>query len=267
VKITCPNCHFSKEIPEERISPGAKWATCPQCKSRFQFRKTTPIKMVDPSELLKPRSTSSLIGGRTKRHVILSPWERRSDVGFWPGVSQTLKAVLFSPKGFFKYTAVDGGVKEPLAFGLLVGSLGMMFEVFWQFLFVGEDIEIFGDTLFGPHVMTGVFLAIMVFCPIFIFFAILLTSLFTHMLLMMVGGGGNGFEATFRVNALCQAAQVWGVIPFIGGLIGTFWFIIAQFIGLKEIHDTSYLRVAIAFMIPLFFILILVVMALAAGLI
>ncbi len=253
VKIVCPNCNFSKEIPEERISPRVKWATCPQCKNRFQFRKTVPVVDSGPTET----------GDGAKRHGILSPWERRSDIGFWRGVSQTLKAVLFSPADFFKHTAVDGGVKEPLAFGLLTGSLGMMFEVFWQFLFKGENIGIFTDTLFGPFAMTGAFLGIMAFCPLFIFFAILLTSLITHVLLMVVRGGGNGFEATFRVTSLCQVTQVWGVIPFIGGLIGAFWFFVAQVIGLKEIHDTSYLRVAMALMIPLFFILLLLVMALA----
>jgi hypothetical protein len=275
VKIVCPNCNFSKEIPEERIPPGVKWVTCPQCKNRFQFREAVPV--VDPSTVLKlpfaeAQGSRRADSGPTerengaKRHGILSPWERRSDIGFWRGASQTLKAVLFSPTEFFKNTAVDGGVKEPLAFGLLTGSLGMMFEVFWQFLFMGENFGIFTDTLFGPYAMTGAFLGIMAFCPFFILFAILLTSVITHVLLMVVGGGGNGFEATFRVSSLCQAAQVWGVIPFIGGWIGAFWFFVAQVIGLKEIHDTSYLRVALALMIPLFFILLLLVMAVALGL-
>jgi hypothetical protein len=255
VKIICPNCNFSKEIPEGRISPRAEWATCPQCKNRFQFRKTTLVVTADAG----PTQT----GNETKRHGILSPWERRSEIGFWPGVSQTLKAVLFSPTDFFKHTAVGGGLKEPLAFGLLIGSLGMMFEVFWQVLFMGENIGIFADALFGPYAMTAAFLGIVAFCPLFIFFAILLTSLITHALLMVVRGGGNGFEASFKVSSLCQAAQAWGVIPFIGGLIGAFWFFVTQLIGLKEIHDTTYLRVAMALMMPLFFILLLLAVAMA----
>jgi hypothetical protein len=255
VKIVCPNCNFSKDIPEERISPTVKWATCPRCKNRFQLRKTVPVAVIDTG----PTET----GDGAERHRVLSPWERRSDIGFWPGVSQTLKAVLLSPTDFFKHAAVDGGFKEPLAFGLLIGSLGMMFEVFWKFLFVGEDIGIFADTLLGPYAMAGAFLGLMAFCPLFIFFAILLTSLITHVLLIVVRGGGSGFEATFRVTSLCQAAQVWGVIPFIGGWVGAIWFFAAQIIGLKEIHETSYLRVAIALMIPLFFILLLLGMAVA----
>ncbi|OPX37866.1 MAG: hypothetical protein B1H13_12185 [Desulfobacteraceae bacterium 4484_190.3] len=68
----------------------------------------------------------------------------------------------------------------------------------------------------------------------------------------MVRGANNGFEATFRVVSYSQAAQIVGVIPFLGGWIGGVWQLIVQIIGLREIHETSYLRVILAFVIPLF---------------
>jgi hypothetical protein len=259
VKIVCPNCNFSKEILEERIPPAVKWATCPQCKNRFQFRNAVALSVVD--------SGPAESGVQAQRDRILSAWERRSDIGLWGGVSQTLKAVLFSPTHFFKHTAVEGGLKEPLAFGLLTGSLGMMFEIFWQFLFVfvGKGLTVFADTLFGPYAMIGAFLGAMALCPFLTFFAILMTTLITHVLLILVRGGRNGFEATFRVTSFCQAAQVWGVVPIIGGLIGAFWFFTTQVIGLREMHEISYLRVALALMIPLVFILLLLVLLLVQG--
>jgi hypothetical protein len=257
VKIVCPSCNFSKEIPEERISPAVKWAICPQCRNRFQFRNAEPLAVVAPG----PPET----GVQTKRDRILSPWERRSDIGLLGGASQTLKAVLFSPTDFFKHTAVEGGLKEPLAFGLLTGSLGMMFEIFWKFLFLGEGRTVFGDTLFGPYAMIAAFLGAMAFCPLFTFFAILITSLIMHVLLIPVRGGTNGFEATFRVTSFCQATQVWGMVPIIGGLIWAFWFFAVQLIGLKEIHETSYLRVAVALITPLVFILLLLVLMMVKG--
>jgi hypothetical protein len=257
VKIVCPNCDFSKEIPEERISPSAQWATCPQCKNRFQFRNAVPLPVVDPG----PAET----GDRTEQDRTLSPWEMRSDIGLSAGISQTLKAVLFSPTDFFKHAAVEGGIREPLAFGLLTGSLGMMFEVFWQVLFTGESLAAFGETLLGPYAMMGAFLGAMALCPVFTFFAILMTSLIAHVLLIPVRGGRNGFEATFRVTSFCQAAQVWGVVPVVGGLIGALWFFAAQLIGLKEIHETSYLRVGMALTIPLVFILVLLVIIVVQG--
>jgi hypothetical protein len=155
---------------------------------------------------------------------------------------------------------VAGGVKEPLAFGLLTGSLGMMFEIFWHMLFMEEGIAVFADDLFGQYAIVGAFMGAMALCPVLVFFAILITSVIVHLLLIVVRGGGNGFQATFRVTSFCQATQVWAVIPFVGGLVGAFWFLIVQIIGLKEIHDTSFLRVAMALIFPLVFVLLLLVM-------
>jgi hypothetical protein len=60
------------------------------------------------------------------------------------------------------------------------------------------------------------------------------------------------------VVSYSQATQLLGLFPFIGGLIGFLWMIIVQIIGLKEIHETSYLKVIIAFLIPPALILLLV---------
>ena len=39
VEITCPNCRYSKQLAEDRIPPGVRWATCPRCKERFDFTR------------------------------------------------------------------------------------------------------------------------------------------------------------------------------------------------------------------------------------
>jgi hypothetical protein len=48
-----------------------------------------------------------------------------------------------------------------------------------------------------------------------------------------------------------QATQIWGVIPILGGFIGFLWILIVQIIGLREIHETSYLRVILALLIAI----------------
>ncbi|MBW1851567.1 MAG: YIP1 family protein, partial [Deltaproteobacteria bacterium] len=79
--------------------------------------------------------------------------------------------------------------------------------------------------------------------------------------LLLMGGANNGFEATFRVICYSQAAQVWGLIPFVGGWVSLIWQLIVQIIGLKEIHETSYLKVLFAFLIPVTIIVFLVITA------
>jgi hypothetical protein len=81
------------------------------------------------------------------------------------------------------------------------------------------------------------------------------TSGILHLCLLIVQAGNHGFEGTFRVVALSQATQILGVVPFIGGIVGAIWFIVVQIIGLREIHETSYLRVIIALILPLVLII------------
>jgi hypothetical protein len=82
-----------------------------------------------------------------------------------------------------------------------------------------------------------------------------------HLMLVVVRGGDSGFKATFRVVSYSQAAQAWGLIPFVGGWIGGVWQFIVQIIGLRQIHKTSYVKVVIAFAIPaaLVFLMIMAV--------
>ena len=91
---------------------------------------------------------------------------------------------------------------------------------------------------------------------------ICVTSLIVHLLLTVVGGARKGFEATFRAVCYSQATQFWALIPYVGGLIASLWLVVVQFIGIREIHEVSYTRVLIAFLIP---VVLVVAVLLAVG--
>ena len=57
--------------------------------------------------------------------------------------------------------------------------------------------------------------------------------------------------------AYSQATQLWGLIPFVGGWVGWIWRMVVQLIGLRAMHETTYLRLAAAFLIPLGVFLVL----------
>jgi hypothetical protein len=250
VELICPKCNFSKSIPKEKIPAGARWATCPQCKHRFSF--APPIGDVGPEQGEKEAGAE----GREERQA--PPWENRSELGLWQGIYQTFKAVLFSPERLFSTMTHRGGFTEPLAFGLLLGSIGSMFGFFWLFLMISGGLLAVGEQLMGRVSMSLVFFAIIIISPLFVVIAMFIGSAVLHLLLLIVRGGNNGFEATFRVVSYSQATQIWAVIPFIGGFIGGLWILIVQIVGLREIHETSYLRVILALLIPVAFILLLV---------
>lgn len=232
MEIICPKCHYSKRVAEDKIRPGVRWATCPRCHERFDFTQD-----LDPS-------------GRSPRARVLPPWERRAEVGTRRGILQTAKQVTFSPKAFFRHTAREGGLREPLAFGILFGSIGLMLELFWHFLLGEESLSSVNINFLGEYGAGAVFLAAAVLCPVAATAIICVTSLMVHFLLTVVRGGRKGFEATFRVVSYAQAAQGWTLIPYVGGLVATLWLMIVHLVGVREIHEVSYTRVIIAFLIP-----------------
>jgi hypothetical protein len=224
VEIVCPQCGYSKNVPEEKIPPGVRWANCPRCKNRFELLLQ---KTADSNE---------------------PPWERRSEIGFWNSVYNTYKKVLFSPRRFFGSMGSRAGMSEPLAFGLLSGAAGAMGGLFWPFLVMSGSIQSLSRF---DHIGMGLVLtAVLLSCIPYVLVVMVLTSLVLHGCLFLVSGGRNGYEATFRVVAYSQATQFLSIIPFIGGMAAFVWLIAIQIIGLREIHDTSYGRVVMAYLIP-----------------
>jgi len=240
VKIICPQCNYTKSIPLEKIPSGARWIKCPQCGNRFEYL----IKEEEERATEKRGAT---------------PWERRLELGVWKGIKQTIKSVLFSPKHMFSAMPVKDGWREPLAFGLLVGSISSMCAFFWEFLIAHSGfLQPFGN--FSNSLSSPIIFLIFIFLsPLLVSISIFISSLIIHFLLLLVRAGNNRYEATLRVMAYSQATRIWSILPFIGSLIGWIWRSIVQIIGLKEAHETSYLRIIFAFSIPIGLLLLIVV--------
>ena len=241
VEITCPQCNYTKSIPLEKIPPRARWIRCPNCGNRFEYLRRQEAAITE------------------KRHA--TPWERRSQLGLWESIKQTLKSVIFSPKNMFSAMPVTGGWREPLAFGLLVGSISSMVGFFWEFMIAtGGLVNPFGGlsiSLSSPII----FLSFIFLSPLLVTLNLFISSAVIHLLLLLVRGGKNRLEATFRVVAYSQATSVWSILPFIGSPIGWVWKSIVLIIGLREAHEISYLRIVAAFSIPLALLLLFVAVA------
>jgi len=149
------------------------------------------------------------------------------------------------------------GLSESLAFGLLSGGAGTMAGMLWPFLVMSDNLQ--SLTLFDHLGMGAVWTAALLFCIPYVLIVMILTSLILHACLFLVRGGQMGYEATFRVVAYSQATQFLSIIPFIGGMAAFVWLIAVQIIGLREIHQTTYWRVILAYLIP--FVLLLGIVA------
>ncbi len=260
VVLTCPYCNFSKKIPKEKIPGGARRAICPKCHQQFEFSRAEKTAesfagetgfQYDPGE-----STQDI---RDKLPEQNSPWEKRSELGLWKGILYTIKSSLFSPQAFFSKLKFRGGIKEPLAFAILMGSTGYMLSFFWQFLIASGGFLPIISSYFSQFAMGLIILFGMIVIPFFVVIGLFISSSVWHLLLLIVRGANNGFEATFKVVAYSQSTQIFSIVPFAGSLIGSIWRIIIQIIGLREIHKTSYLKVIVAFLIPVAFFIFLLV--------
>ena len=255
VTITCPYCNFSREIPEGKIPPGIKWATCPRCKHRFE------LSFQDSGFGFQGKQAAEEAAEEAASRRGPSPWEMRSDLGVWQGLFETFKGILFSPEKLFSTMTHEGGIKEPLAYGLLFGSIGCMLGVFWQFLMLTESLPSILPNVIGQINLGLGFLAVMIMTPFYILINMFVVSGILHLCLVIVGGARNGFEGTFRTVAFSQSVRVLGLVPIVGGLVAWVWQFIVQVIGLREIHETSYLRTIMAMLLPVAFMLIIILVA------
>jgi len=251
VELVCPFCGFSKKTSEQMIPERARWAICPRCRQKFEIsrsnRGTVPIAGEFPGdEGFRATAQESQTGSERNG----APWENRSGNGFVRAIYLTFKGVLFSPAAFFRRLTFNGGLREPLAFGLLVGAVGNMFGLFWPVIMISGGLFPFGAAVLGQVSAGLIFLILVVAVPVCVTLGMFIYSAILHLLLLVVRGGKNGFEATFRVVSYSQAAQVWELIPVIGSWIGGIWQLVIQVVGLREIHGVSYLRVIIAFLLP-----------------
>jgi hypothetical protein len=234
----CPHC--GKEIAEGQIF-------CQHCGAR----------LAEPAPVA---------GGREK-----TPWEDREARGFFSGLFTTVKDTLFRPSEFFRKMPVTGGLTDPLLYALIIGMAGLMFSYFWQILLQGamQDAMLPGmKAVAGQHMLRGIGMAVLAFLsPFLVILGLFILSGVLHLFLMMVKGARSGFEATFRVAAYGSSANLFLVIPFCGGLLAGVWAIVLTIIGLREAHETTGGKAAVAVFFPVVVCcgLILVAIALFMG--
>jgi hypothetical protein len=218
----CPQC--GKEIAEGQMF-------CPHCGARL-------------AEL------APVAGAREK-----TPWEDREARGFFGGLFTTVSNTLFRPSEFFRKMPVTGGLTDPLLYALIVGMIGLMFSYFWQILLQGA-IE---DTMFpgmkaiaGQHMLRGIGMAVLAFfSPFLVILWLFICSGVLHLFLMMVKGARSGFEATFRVVAYGSSTNLFLIIPFCGSIFAGVWAIVITIIGLREAHETTGGKAAVAVFFPI----------------
>jgi hypothetical protein len=225
----CPHC--GKEVADDQVF-------CQHCGARLS-EEAAPGAMLEGA---------TLGGGREK-----TPWEDREARGFFGGLFKTLNESLFRPSDFFKKMEVTDGLTDPLLFALIIGMVGLMSSYFWQIVLKSaiQGMVPGMQAAAGQSLFQGIGMTILAFLsPFLIILGLFISSGILHVFLMMVKGAKHGFEATFRVVAYGYSANIFLVIPFCGGLLAGVWAIILYIIGLREAHETTGGKAALAVFLP-----------------
>ncbi len=267
INITCPNCNFSKQVPSENIPANIKHAKCPRCSKTFEIQgmsepETPPENPLPQGPLSQetldqvvPPPLPDKITDISAEPVDMSEPPAPDEVGYFTGLWRIFTGVLFSPTEFFRGVR-ETELKDALIFGILTGSIGAMFNFFWQFYFQSQEFTYI--TKVFPEVSSNdLFLGLIICSPILVIINALIVTLAIHFFLFIIGGTSRGFEGTLKVMLYSNAVSVFSLFPYIGGIISFIWGITIIITGLREIHETSNGKALFSLLLPLFFLLIL----------
>ena len=186
------------------------------------------------------------------------PWERRDSLGFFNAFAQTVSMILTRPAEAFTVMRTEGGLGDPLIFGVIGGSIG---AIVWTL--VTAAIHSLGwaatlsqqssiDSMLGASVGGAMIFVRIILIPIFIALGMFIWAALVHVCLMMLGGANKPFEASFRALSYAYGATaLFCIVPCCGGVIALIWGLIADCIGISRAHETDTGRAAGAVLLPL----------------
>ena len=207
-----------------------------------------PTQTPTPPAMVAPPAGSTTAAPRSGL-----PWDERHSKGLFHGFIETLQMVLSKPGAAFTVMRREGGLGEPLLFGLIGGSFGFIVYLIYNLAFQSLGMFANRNNPLTHLIGAGIGGIVLIVCaPLFVLIGIFIGSVILHLCLLLLGGAKQSFETTFRV--VCFAGGSVNpllVIPFCGGLIVGVWKIVLYCIGLARAHETDTGRAVLAVFLPL----------------
>jgi hypothetical protein len=226
-------------------------AVCPKCGTTQNLTGSTGQCRLCGQQLHQGTSARAAVSGPGP-----IPWERVESLGVGRALFATVNRLFTSPSTLFAAVRRQGTVGRALLFGLVAGSIGMLFESFWGIVLAGSlegflELQAYGET--------ASYAQNLVFAPLITFVEISIVAGYAHLMLFLSRLPRGNFGRTFMVAAYAQAAGLLSIIPFLGGVIGTVAFVYLLGIGLGRVHETSAVRALLSLVLPLVLLFIVLV--------
>ena len=182
------------------------------------------------------------------------PWENRQQIGLVKAWLDTVSLLIAKPSVAFTMMRPEGGLMDPLLFGLIGGCAGSIVSILFQGLlqsipgFAGRN-DLFSTLGIGHWTFLIIYA---VLSPLLVIIGLFIGSAILHLCLMLVGGANRSFETTFRVVCFTGgAANLFSMVPICGGFIALVYHIVLDCIGLSRAHPTTTGKALLAIFLPL----------------
>jgi hypothetical protein len=235
--MLCPGC--GKEIPDAYAG-----VRCPSCGVSLIPGAPPPGGAGAPAP---PGSPAGI------------PWEDRGALGFFPALLGNMRLCLFEPAAFFSRLPRRENLGSALGYVALLGWIGSLGGFFWSLALKAPQMALMRSMGIEPRThelppgLQGIiYFGALLLAPLFIVIGVFIWSAILHVVLWIVGGAKEGFEATARVVSYSAGSTYpFQLIPVCGGFVGGIWSLVLQIIGLSKAHDISPGRAALAVLLPL----------------
>jgi hypothetical protein len=187
------------------------------------------------------------------------PWENRRTLGFFPALFENIRLCLFESSRFFERMPKRENLGAALGYLVILAWIGAAGGVLWSQALKGPQMALMRSLGVEPPARTLtpaveglIYFGAVLFAPVLILLATFIWCGILHVVLWIVGGAREGFEATLRVYAYAAGStSLFQLIPICGGLVGTIWLLVLQVIGLSRAHGISTGKAALAVLLPL----------------
>jgi hypothetical protein len=181
------------------------------------------------------------------------PWEHRAQLGFFKAWFDTVSLLITKPSEAFTMMRPEGGLMDPLLFGLIGGSIGAILATLYQFFIRSAGFAAGSNVLFDKFGLGGSNFVIvnLIFAPVKVAIGLFIFGGILHLCLMLFGGASRPFETTFRVAGYTVGASyLFCVVPVCGGLVALVYLIVLATIGLSRTHQTTTGKALMAVLAP-----------------
>jgi hypothetical protein len=182
------------------------------------------------------------------------PWEHCAQLGFFKAWFDTVSLLITKPSEAFTMMRPEGGLMDPLLFGLIGGSIGSIMAILYQLLIrsfgFGAGSNVFFDK-FGLG-SSSFIIVDLIFTPVKVALGLFICGAIIHLCLMLFGGANRSFETTFRVFGYATgAAYLFCLVPACGGLVALVYLVVLTTTGVARAHQTTTGKALLAVLSPI----------------